>query len=52
MASRYDEPRYKKRPRYNEQHLKARQNYRKICGNKPRYNEPHCNEIPAITNRF
>ena len=26
-------------PRYNEQHLKARQNYSKICGNKPRYNE-------------
>ena len=32
-------------PRYNEQHLKARQNYSKICGNKPRYNEPHYNEL-------
>ena len=25
--------------RYNEQHLKAWQNYSKICGNKPRSNE-------------
>ena len=23
-------------PRYNEHHLKARQNYSKICGNEPR----------------
>ena len=37
-------------PRYNEQRLKARQNYSKIWGNKPRYNEPRYNEIPAITN--
>ena len=33
MAPHYNEP------RYNEQHLKARQNYSKICGNKPRYKE-------------
>ena len=26
-------------PRYNEQHMRAQQNYSKICGNKPRYNE-------------
>ena len=37
-------------PRYNEQRLKARQNDSKIWGNKPRYNEAHYNEIPAITN--
>ena len=37
---------------YNEQHLKARQNYSKIWGNKPCYNEPRYNEIPAITNKF
>ena len=36
-------PRYNK-PRYNEQHMKARQNYSKICVNKPRYNEPRYNE--------
>ena len=24
-------------PRYNEEHLKARQNYSEICGNEPRY---------------
>ena len=36
----YNEPRYNKdHGRYNEQHLKAQQNYSKICGNKPRYNE-------------
>ena len=29
----------------NEQHLKARQNYSKICGNMPRYNEPRSNEL-------
>ena len=28
-----------RRPRYNEKHLKARQNYSKICGNEPRYSE-------------
>ena len=40
-------------PRYNEQHLKAWQNYSKICGTKPRYNEmPAFYEIPAVTNRF
>ena len=27
------------RTRFFEQHLKARENYSKICGNKPRYNE-------------
>ena len=43
VAPRYNEP------HYNEQHLKARQNYSKICGNKPRYSEPRYNEIPAIT---
>ena len=32
-------------PRYNEQHLKAWQNYSKIWGNKSRFNE-----IPAIKN--
>ena len=26
-------------PRYNEQHLKAWQNYSKICGDNPRYNK-------------
>ena len=29
-----------RRPCYNEQHLKAQQNFSKIYGNKPRYNEP------------
>ena len=38
------------RPRYNEQRLKAQQNYSKIWGNKPRYNKPRYNEIHAITN--
>ena len=33
---------------YNERHLKARQSYSKICGSKPRCNEPRYNEIPAI----
>ena len=32
------EPRYNE-PRYNEQHMKALQNYSKIYGNKPRYDE-------------
>ena len=27
--------------------MKARQNYSKICGNKPRSNEPRYNEIPT-----
>ena len=41
-------------PRYKGKHLKAWQNYSKICGNEPRYNEyiltvpthnvPRCNE--------
>ena len=31
---------------------KTRQNYSKICGNKPRHNEPHYNEFSAITKRF
>ena len=39
-----------RRPRYNEQHLKAQQNFSKIYGNKPHYNEPRYNEIPAVTN--
>ena len=40
VAPRYNEPRYNEdMPRYNEQHLKARQNYSKISGNEPRYNE-------------
>ena len=39
-------------PRYNEEQLKARQNFSKIYGNKPRYKEPRYNEIPAITNWF
>ena len=30
--------------RYNEQQLKARQNYSKICGSKLRNNEPRYNE--------
>ena len=41
-----------RRPFYNEQQLKARQNYSEICGNKPRYNELRHNKIPSITNRF
>ena len=46
-------------PRYNEQHLKARQNYSKIWGNKPRYDEliltvpmlnlPHYNEYFVLS---
>ena len=44
-------PRYNE-PRYNEQHMKARQNHSKICGNEPRYNEPRYNEIPVITIRI
>ena len=51
-----NKPRYSKicgnpaelrRPRYNEQHMKAGKNYSKICGNKPRYNED-----PVITNNI
>ena len=38
--ARYNEPRFNEEPvTYNEQNLKARQNYSKICGNEPRYNE-------------
>ena len=33
------------RSRYNEQHLKAQQNYSRIYGKKTRYNEPHYNEL-------
>ena len=40
-----------RRPFYNEQQLKARQNYSEICGNKPRYNAQRHDKIPAITNR-
>ena len=40
VAPRYNEPRYNEDPvNYNEQQLKAQQNYSKKCGNKPRYNE-------------
>ena len=53
MGSNTVAPRYDwRRPCYNEQQLKARQNYSKICGNEPRYNEPRYKEIPTITNRF
>ena len=31
-----------RRPRHNEKHLKARQNYSKICGNELRY-DSQCN---------
>ena len=51
MAPRYNEPHYDEDPD-NEQQLKARQNYNKICGNKSRYNEPRYNKVPAIMNRF
>ena len=51
MAPRYNEPHYDEDP-YNEQQLKARENYSKICGNKPRYNEPRCNKVLAIMKRF
>ena len=42
-------PRYNE-PRYNEQHLKARQIYSKVCGNKSLYNEPRYDEMLALTN--
>ena len=52
--SQYSGTRLQRRSRYNGKHVKARQNYSKICGNEPRYNEyiltvpthnlPRCNE--------
>ena len=50
----YNEPRHNTDPVITKKHLKARQNYSKICGNELRYNEyiltvpthnfPRCNE--------
>ena len=44
-------------PRYNEEHLKARQNYSEICGNEPRYTKSPNKSwrsqrtiFPAVTN--
>ena len=38
MAPRCNEPRYNEDP-VTTNNMKAQQNYRKICGSKPRYNE-------------
>ena len=35
-----------RRPRHNEKHLKARQNYSKICGNELRYDSQATQNVP------